>query len=265
MAEDGKAYGQVLIKTTSAENHIAELTIVRDEGVKARSGMVRYTAEPWVVVAPAQDTLAEANLLGTGVAVDLDGDGKTTGSFSSKCDGEAAVVGTKPPVRLAPAISLSDSVATFDYGENDSKLQAFPSAGALLYAPCETGQVVAALDPKGPLKLLEVPSPAVFVVYRTEVDAVDAEDPFALQKVNAGEVEVQHQLYSFREFNVQDGGTKVYAAHLVVFAIDPTKPLQHVSLEIGGAKPEFVTASINEVDAQGRRIRYADGFRPFGA
>ncbi len=262
-AELGQAYGQVLVQTRSEESHIAELTIVRAEGVKARSGSVRYTAEPRVVVAKTKTTVDEANLLGTGIAVDIDGDGKTTSKIRTKCDAGTAVLQTQPPLRLEPVTELSDAVARFDYGKDDARILANDKAGALLYAPCDKQMLILGLDPSGPLKMHEVPSPAVFVVYRVEVDSADAEDPFTLQKVGSGETELEHDFYPFREFSVEDGVVKVYAAHLVVFALDPEVALQHVTLEIAGETPEFVTASVNEVDDDGQRIRYADGFKPF--
>jgi len=262
-AELGQAYGQVLVGTRSNENHIAELTIVRAEGVKARSGSVRYTAEPRVVVAKAKAKVEEANLLGTGITVDIDGDGKTTSKIRTKCDDGTAVLETQPPLRLEPVTELSEAVARFDYGKGDARILANEKAGAVLYAPCDKQMLILGLDPSGPLKMHEVPSPAVFAVYRVEVESADTEDPFTLQKVGSGDKEVDHELYSFREFSVEDDVVKVYAAHLVVFALDPEAALQHISLEIAGERPEFVTASINEVDADGQRIRYGDGFKPF--
>ncbi len=262
-AEPGQAYGQVLVQTRSEDNHIAELTIVRAEGVKARAGSVHFTAEPRVVVASGQTNIDEANVLGTGLAVDIDGDGKTTSKIRTKCDGAAAILQTKPPLRLEPVTELSEAVARFDYGENDARVLAAEHAGAVLYAPCDKRTLILGLDPAAPLKMHEVASPAAFVVYRVEVDSVDAEDPFTLQKVDRGEDSVEHQLYPFREFSVEGDVVKTYAAHLVVFALDPGVALQHVTLEIAGQKPEFVTASINEVDDDGHRIRYGDGFKPF--
>ncbi|MGH1342585.1 MAG: hypothetical protein ACRBN8_13575 [Nannocystales bacterium] len=262
-AEPGQAYGQVLVQARSEENHIAELTVVRAEGVKARSGSVRYTAEPRVVVAKAKTIVHEANLLGTGISIDIDGDGKTNAKIPTKCDGGAAVLETQPPLRLEPVTELSDAVARFDYGKADAHVLANEGAGALLYAPCDKQTLILGLDPSGPLKMHEVPSPAAFVVYRVAVESAETEDPFTLQKVNSGETEVEHDLYSFREVSVEADEVKVYAAHLVVFALDPEPALQHVTLEIAGEKPEFITASVNEVDGDGQRIRYADGFKPF--
>ena len=263
VAEPGQAYGQVLIKTHAGETHIAEFTIVRDEGVKARAGIVRYTAEPRVVVAGAQTTIDEANLLGTGLALDVDGDGKTGSKIASKCESGVAVLQTEPPLHLEAVTALTEAVARFDYGPGDARLLSNDQAGAILYAPCDSGQIVMGLDPERPLKIHEVASPAAFVVYRAEVDAIDAEDPFTLQEINAGEAAVEHDLYPFREINVEGDAVKVYAAHLVVFELDPVTPLQHVSVKIAGEKPEFITVSINEVDADGKRIRYGDGFKPF--
>ncbi len=259
----GQAYGQVLVQTRSEENHIAELTIVRAEGVKALGGSVRYTAEPRVVVAKAKSKVDESNLLGTGISVDIDGDGKTTSKIQTKCEDGTAVLQTEPALRLEPVTELSEAVARFDYGKDDARVLSNAGAGAVLYAPCDKGTLILGLDPSGPLKMHEVSSPAVFVVYRVEVESADAEDPFTLQKVHSGEMAVEHDLYPFREFSVEGDTVKVYAAHLVVFALDPALALQHVSLEIAGKTPEFVTASINEVDADGQRIRYADGFKPF--
>lgn len=263
VAEAGQAYGQILVQTRSEESHIAELTIVRAEGVKPRRGPVRYTAEPRVVVAKAKTKLDESNVFGTGIAVDVDGDGKTTSKISTKCEEGVAVLGTKPPLRLEAVTVLSDAVARFDYGANDARVLVNEVAGAVLYAPCDTGTMIFGVNPSAPLKMHKVPSPAVFVVYRVEVDSIDADDPFTLQKVDAGETAVEHDLYPFREVSVEGDTVKIYAAHLVVFALDPAPALQHVSLEIAGEKPEFVTASVNEVDGDGHRIRYGDGFKPF--
>lgn len=263
LAEPGQAYGQVMIKTNSTENHLAELTLVRAEGVKPHSGSVRYTAEPRVVVAKARTTLDEASLLGTGIAVDIDGDGATTSKLQTKCEAGTAVLQTKEPIRFEPVTALTDAVARFDYGPDDARILSNDKAGALMYAPCDSGNIVLGLDPAAPLKIHEVPSPAVFVVYRAQVDSIDAEDPFKLEKIAAGEDDVKHERYSFREVNVEGDEVKVFAAHLVVFGIDAAPPLQHLAVEISGAKPEFITASINEVDADGKRIRYGDGFKPF--
>ncbi|MBV1857918.1 MAG: hypothetical protein KUG77_05855 [Nannocystaceae bacterium] len=262
-AEPGQAYGQVLLHTRSGENHIAELTIVRAEGVKARGGSLRYTAEPRIVVAKAKLKVDEANLLGTGISLDIDGDGKTTSKIRTRCEDGTVVLETPSPLRLESVTELSEAVARFDYGTGDARLLANDGAGAVLYAPCDKGTLILGLNPSAPLTMHEVPSPAVFVVYRVEVESAAAEDPFSLQKVDAGEKAVEHELYSFREFSVEGDTVKVYAAHLVVFALDPAIALQHISLEIAGDTPEFVTASINEVDGGGHRIRYADGFKPF--
>ncbi len=263
VAEAGLAYGQVLVQTRSEETHLAELTIVRAEGVKARAGAVRYTAEPRVIVAKAKPTLDESNVFGTGISVDVDGDGKTTSKISSKCEGGTEVWGTKPPIRLEAVTELSDAVARFDYGANDARSLLSDGAGVVLYAPCEAGTLIFGLNPSAPLSMHEVPSPAAFVVYRVEAESMDAQDPFTLQKVSVGEEAIDHQLHPFREISVEGDIVKVYAAHLVVFALDPAVALQHVSLEIAGEKPEFITASVNEVDGDGKRIRYGDGFKPF--
>lgn len=263
VADGGQAYGQVLVQTRSKESHIAELTIVRAEGVKARAGAVRFTAEPRVVVAKVKTTLDESDLLGTGTTVDIDGDGKTTSKIRTKCEEGTAVLGTQPPLRLEAVMDLSDAVARFDYGSKDARVLVNDGAGAVLYAPCDSGSTIIGLNPSAPLKMHEIPSPAVFVVYRAEVDSAETDDPFTLEKVGAGDEAVEYELYPFREFAVEGDTVKVYAAHLVVFALDPAPALQHVSLEIAGEKPEFVTASINEVDGDGHRIRYADGFKPF--
>ncbi len=262
-AEPGKAYGQVMVQTRSETDHIAELTIVRAEGVKARSGMVKYTAEPRVLVAKGSLDIDESNLLGSGLALDIDGDGKTTSKLRSKCEGAAAVIQTKPPVRLDPVTELSEDVARFDYGADASRILSRDDAGAVLYAPCDAGRIVLGFDPKAPLKMHSVASPSVFVVYRAEVDTIDAEDPFSLKSLDAGESPLEHELYPFREVSVEDGTVKIYAAHLIVFALDAVPPLQHVAVTISGQQPEFATASINEVDADGHRIRYGDGFKPF--
>lgn len=263
VAEPGQAYGQVMIKTRSTDNHLAELTVVRAKGVKPHAGAVRYTAEPRVVVAKAQTKLDESNLLGTGIAIDIDGDGKTASTIASTCEADTAVLQTKDPVRFEPVTVLTEAVARFDYGPDDARIMSNGKVGALMYAPCDSGNIVLGLDPAAPLEIHSVPSPAVFVVYRAPVDSIDAEDPFTLEKIAAGEDAVKHQRYSFREVNVEGDEVKVFAAHLVVFGLDAAPPLQHLAVEISGAKPEFITASINEVDADGKRIRYGDGFKPF--
>lgn len=263
VAQPGKAYGQVLVQAMSKESHLADLTFVRDEGVKARSGTVRYTAEPRVIVAAAQSALDESNLLGSGLSLDLDGDGETTSKVASKCESGTAILETTPPIRLEPVTALDDDVARFDYGPGAKRLVGNERAGAVLYAPCDAPKLALGVDPSAPLKLLEVASPAAFVVYRVKVDSADAEDPFTLESVEAGGKGVEYQLHPFREFAADGDEVAIYAAHLVVFPIDPAPPLQHVTVEIEGQQPEFITASINEVDAQGHRIRYADGFKPF--
>ncbi|MEM6289776.1 MAG: hypothetical protein AAGA54_00880 [Myxococcota bacterium] len=262
VASPGHAYGQVLIQTRSESVHLAELTVVRAERKKAQTGTVTYTAEPRVIVGTPAVTLEESDLLGSGIALDIDGDGKTSSSIKTRCDAGTAVLATTPPRRLEPVLELTDDVARFIYGEAGSRVLSAPSAGAVMYAPCDKGLIVG-LDPTAPLRFFETPSPSVFIVYRAKVDSFDAEDPFTLQALNAGEDELPHELYSFREVNTKDGEAQIFAAHLVVAAIDPAAALQQLSLKIAGEKPEFVTASINEVDADGNRIRYADGFKPF--
>jgi hypothetical protein len=263
-AEPGNAYGQVLIQTRSeAEGgHVAELTIVRDDGAKAHTGTVRYTAEPYVLVAEAKAKLEEANLLGSGIAFDLDGDGKTTSAIASRCDGDAAVLALQPSRRLEPVTVLTEAVARFDYGKDGSRLLSNDASGGVLYAPCGD-TLIFGLDPKGPQSFHTVASPSVFAVYRVQVDSLDAPDPLSLKALRSGDSPLPHQVHPFREVSVQGGEVKVYAAQLVVFALHPTEPLQHISLQLEGPAPEFVTASINEVDAEGHRIRYADGFKPF--
>ena len=263
VASPGHAFGQVLIQTRSESVHLAELTVVRAEGKKARAGTVRYTAEPRVIVGKPAVTLNEGDLLGSGIAIDIDGDGQTTSAIETSCDAGTAVLATDPARRLQPVTELTEDVARFIYGEGGSRVVSEPSAGAVMYAPCDQGALIVGLDPTAPLRFFETPSPSVFIVYRAEVDSLDAEDPFTLQSLDAGENELAHELYAFREVNTKDGARKVFAAHLVVAAIDPAAPLQQLSLKIAGDKPEFVTASINEVDGDGNRIRYGDGFKPF--
>lgn len=263
VAAPGKAFGQVLIQTSAEDVFAAELTIVRDEGVKAREGKFSYTAEPAVIVATPEVTVSEANMLGSGLAVDLDDDGKTTSKIKTDCDAGVVVLKTKPPTRIEAVTEFTDDVVRFAYGDKGSRLASTRSAGAVLYSPCDKG-LTFGLDPKKPIALQEAVSPSVFMVYRRKVEAAADPDPFKLESIKSGEDDVPFTVHSFREYDLTKGDTpEIFAANLVVFAIDPHAMMQHLTVKISGERPDFITASINEVDAQGQRIRYADGFKRF--
>lgn len=262
-APEGKAYGQILIQTSAEDVFVAELTIVRDEGVKARTGRVRYTAEPNVLLAVGKATVSEANFVGSGLAVDLDGDGKTKSKIKTRCEEGVVVLETKPPTRIEAVTEFTEDVVRFVYGDGGSRLASTDRAGAVLYSPCDKG-LTFGLDPAKPLTLLETGSPSVFLVYRGKIDAASDADPFALESIKVGEEELAHTVHPFREYHLTKGDTpEIFAANLVVFEIDALAALQHITVKISGERPEFITASINEVDADGHRIRYADGFKRF--
>lgn len=158
--EKGEDHVQVTVKLTPIE------------GAEYPSGKVPFTAEPYSILVTPSSGVVEYNLFDSGLAMDLDGDGKTGGTVPVGCySGGVLQLGPTPVRPFVEAIS-ADSGWRGNYRNPDgsSRIARIGKKGAWygVYTPCGPDQAttVALGRTKRDLKVHEVPGPVLqFMVF----------------------------------------------------------------------------------------------------
>jgi len=149
-----------------------ELTPV--EGVAYPTGKVPFTAEPYsVVVSPAASTL-EFDLFGSGLAMDLDGDGQTSGTISLEClAGGVLQVGGTPVRPFVDKMVPGSWLGNYRNADGTPRVARVGKKGVwfAVYTPCRPERPTSlGLSPgRRGMKVHEVSGPALQVLVLEEV------------------------------------------------------------------------------------------------
>ncbi len=142
------------------------VTLQRAEDAAPWSGPVRYTAEPFTVTGkPSKGFVRERNVLGSGRAFDLNGDGDTKDRLKAGCDGEAFTLGKE--LRLDPVMGGPDFLRRYAYADDGgrSRISTVADGGvaSMLYLPCSDAGVSVGWAPEA-MEVREIPGPALMVL-----------------------------------------------------------------------------------------------------
>lgn len=147
----------------TAQGHEVEI-ISRPKSLALPRKKVPFTTEPFTLtVRPEMDVVVERNILGTGLAMDLDGDGRTTGRLKASCRPDGSVV--LADNTLWP---LGFPIARYRDDKNAPRSVRLGPKGAhaLLYTPCQKNRpITVGLSPASqPIVIVEVDSPALQIL-----------------------------------------------------------------------------------------------------
>jgi len=260
-----------------------EITVNRTEGgfdvsihVKQRAGMavptaaVPFTAERYAfTLASAAGELSEADVFGSGMAMDLDGDGETTGVFPVACEGGIARVGE---VGVSPIGQGGSNGYVYHSTSGVPKVTRLGEDGAcmVLYNPCDKPPVSIGFCPPGePMNLMTVPGPTLQVLLVEVVPNAGTTPAFSIEDVTLGGAHqdaAQHTTYIF------DGTTQTptwNAVLWIMLPLDAAAPEQQVGLRIavpeGDTTQRSVMAGVNASRAEGERRRLPFATQPLGS
>lgn len=228
---------------------------------------VPYTAEPFnLTVVVRQPEVREANIFGSGLVLDLDGDGKTTGVMKVDCDPSG--VATAGPLRLTPIGTLPFRYPLRKGGLTGGRLGK-RGVSALLYRPCHAQRPVTfgLTRPGQPLKLLWVPGPALQLLVFEAVRGPTAQGTLKLRAVRRnGRPAPRARRHVTYDYEPLFGSTASWAATTFVFVtLDPkSKGDQTVELSLSGAKATsdlMVVGFINWSTKARERLRHGPALR----
>lgn len=235
-----------------AGGYDVDVVVKLSPGGQHTAGVVKYTAEPLNIAGRvAGPALLEADLLGSGLAFDLDGDGSTTGTVPVACDGDVAVVGD---VRLSPVMQLGET-ATWRYrdGDHAARLGA-KGAHAMLYTACSASSVATVgLAPAGAsIDVLEIASPALQLLVFEAAGSADAAPTFSLETAAA-----DARTFAANVFEpVVTPSPSWHSARWLMAPLDREALEQTVTVSIRGPSAvRMIVASINQAGAGFDRVR----------
>lgn len=153
------------------------ISLTRRAGVTLPAGRVPYTSEPYNLEgSPDGPEVNEADILGTGLALDLDGDGEADDLIPVACeDGVIVIAGAKVP----PLGDPTGQVRTY----SPDRIGRVGDAGAWLvsYTPCSDGFVQVGVSPAGqPIEIQRTDGPALQILIFAPVDRPEHPGPIAL-------------------------------------------------------------------------------------
>jgi hypothetical protein len=163
-------------------------------GVEIPSGDVPYTAELYTITRqPAIADVVESNVLETGLVLDLDGDGKTTGGLTVGCTEDGRV--TAGSTSLEPIgdmrldeLSYEGSIA----GRIGDK-----GAHVILYRPCKDNFVNVGLAPADqPIEVHTVAGPAMQLILLERAESPTAKPQASVSELTMDGKPVSAELYS---------------------------------------------------------------------
>lgn len=228
---------------------------------------VPYTAEPYnLTVMVRQPEVRETNIFGSGLALDLDGDGKTTGVLKVACDPSGGA--QAGPLRLRPVGMLPFRYPLRKGGLTGGQLGK-RGVSALLYRPCHAQRPVTfgLTRPGQPLKLLSVPGPALQLLIFESVRGPRSRGALKLLAVRKnGRRDARAKRHQTYDYEPLFGSAASWAAVTFVFVtLDAkTKGDQTVELSLSGAKAAtdlMVVSFINWSTKKRERLRHGPAMR----
>lgn len=232
------------------------------------TGKIPFTAEPYTLTArPTGDRVDERNVLGTGLAMDLDGDGKAAGRLKASCnpDGSAVVAGT----RIEPT-DMPEAVYRNDKGQPRVVRIGQKGAHLILYTPCRGRNLITVgISPAStPLPILEVESPALQFLVSEEAAGPSAADRIKIVDLNLNGKPIRNvQFFSSRlhEYTFGKPGWEVY--HWFMLALSADAAEQRVKFTVQGLNPKsrsMVVLVLNLSGGKDTRLRSIVGVQKLG-
>jgi hypothetical protein len=236
------------------------VTLTRRAGVTLPAGRVPYTAEPYNLIGEpgADDTVVEADILGTGLALDLDGDGDTGDAIAVACDeGVISAAGATVP----PLADRGDQVRTYTR-EHIARI-GDEGAWVVSYSPCEAGPAQVGLSPADrPIEILHTDGPALQVMVFAPAAAPALPEPVEL-RVSADGVALATRTHTGLAYEPIFGDQPGWAAmHWVMVPVRDTGR-QSFSFTLPAADgPRMVIATVNLGTDTDRRWRMKPAAAP---
>lgn len=224
-----------------------------------------YTAEQFTISARARAPyVLERDILGTGLALDLDGDGKTTSRVAVRCSPKTGVAIVEKGKLRATLRPVGFPTMRYRGGKRPTIARLSPrGAQALLYRRCDakTGRVMIGLNkPSKLLALQRVLGPVVQVIVFQPIKKArqKVKTLFAQMKGDfGGSVRVHKAKVYERLFGKRAGWS---AARMAMIPLPPPKKLRPIELLLKHADPKapvLVVASINWAPKVNVRLRGA--------
>ena len=254
------------------------IRVTRREGAAVPASPVPFTSERYLfTLSSAVGELAEADMFGSGLAMDLDGDGETTTVLPVACEGGVGRVGE---VGLPPIGMGGENTYVYYSTSGTPKVPKLGEEGGhmVLYNPCDKPPVSIGFAPPGESMTLEsATGPALQVLVIEEAAGPQAAPGFTIDDVTlAG---VRQDLARFLTY-VYDGTADTPTWHVsrwVMVPLDPAAATQELGLRVtvegGGVVDENahdgpalrrVMAGLSASPAAGERRRLPLSAHPLG-
>lgn len=257
----GAPYGESEVTATRvAGGFDVSIRVKRKEGMAVPTAAVPFTAEPFLfTVGSAAGELDEANLFGSGLAMDLDGDGETTTVLPLTCEGAVARVGDVgvPPVGPGGANSY-----VYYSTSGSPKITRLGDEGAhmVLYNPCDKPPVSIGVSPPGQTMELETSrGPALQILVIEEVSAPGQKPAFSIEEVTLGGARQDVVPLSTYIFDGTNDSPTWHAARWVMLPLDATVAVHEARLRIAvpeaDAMKRNVVVGVSASPAPGERRR----------
>ena len=222
-------------------------------------GPLKLTAEPFSLsITKVADRVTEADVFGSGLALDLDGNGSMADVFDVACDGGSGVLaGT----RLVPVVA-EDGRFHFAGPDGASRVVRLGARGAwaVLYGSCERDLNFGVSPADHPIEVLELEAPALQILVFEPVEGPDDASKLAVEDVTLsgdtvkGEV---HQGHDYEPLTVAE--PRWYAMSWWIAPLDPAAEEQVMGASLRAPADALdgavVVAIINEATPGSDRIR----------
>lgn len=222
-------------------------------GAEVPAHPVPYTAEPYgLFVADGKlEAVREADLLGSGLALDLTGDGDTDDTLKVRCEGPIARIGD---ARVQP---LGGALKVYATPEGSPKPVRLGPKGAtvVLYGPCGAGTFVGVTPPKAEMPVHSSPGPLLQVSIVTPIQKpTDDTDRAPLSWTLDGKA-ARPDVYRVRSYEpIGPGQARWHAVHWAVLPV-PAQGSHVLKVKVAGSAEGLVAAGVNVAPAPGVRFR----------
>lgn len=230
------------------------IEVRRTRSVRPWSGSVRYTAEPIDITGPLRGgVIDESDVLGSGFAFDLDGDGATDDRLAAKCDGGSLMLGS---TTLEPVMSASAEEATWVYRDPKGGFlgQRLGAAGAtaMLYLPCTEALVVLGIG-ADPFVPLSVTGPLLSVQLFASGDP-GAGPKFEFKRTSVDGKPVESEGFEMAVFEPLINEPAWFGGRGLMLMLDPSARAQTIVVDVTGVV-DVASISINEANEGFERVR----------
>ncbi len=239
--------------TVTVEGDTVTVRFAPTAGAEVPTHPVPYTAEPFgLFVADGQlEAVREADIVGSGLALDLTGDGDTDDALKVRCEGPVARIGDARVQPLGGALK----VYTTPDGEPKPVRLGAQGATAVLYGDCGAGTFVGLAPPKAELPVHSTPGPMLQVSIVAPIEKpTDDADRAPLSWTLDGKA-VRPTVYRVRSYEpIGPGEARWHAVHWAVLPV-PGEGAHTLKVKVGGSAEGVVAVGVNVAPSPGVRHR----------